>query len=90
MQKVSSTSVDQFLEKDFMERAEGEASQKLYSAILYGIAFREAFRVLEDHTIAIHVEVVEMREVLHLIRVELEQLALDSGVSMLLLGGVCQ
>ena len=26
MQKVSSTSVDQFLEKDFMEKAEGEAS----------------------------------------------------------------
>lgn len=46
--------------------------------------------MLEDHTIAIHVEVVKMREVLYLIKVELEKLALDSGVSMLLIGGVCQ
>ena len=66
MQKVSSTSVDRFLEKDFVENAEREASEKLYSAIRYGIAYKEAFGVLEDQTRAIHVEAVKMREVLYL------------------------
>ena len=90
MEKVSSSSVERFMEKDFIAKAEGEPSEKLDSAIRYGLAYREAFRVLEDQTRIIHMEAVKMREVLFLIKDELEKIALDSGVSMRLIGGVCQ
>lgn len=87
---VTPEAIERFYERDWLERADGEVSEKLEAVTRYAISYKEAFHQLEKYAMKTHMEAVAMREAIFEVKEMVDKLDHDCGVSLRIMGGVCQ
>lgn len=89
-ENVKDKDIDYQLARDFLEKAEGDRSEKLVEALRWGISYRDAYMELSDKVGLAHTDASLLEEALFTVRDLLPVLVKDVRTALRVLGNACQ